>query len=208
MNKFIGFALILLLVSCSTNTVVLDSWKDPNTSVQQEHFKKVSVIALVKNELIRQRIEDRYAEINPVFHTSYPFLNNKTAIDKEMLIKLLKSEDYDGVVTMRLVDTKKETDYVQGNTMPYYGYYPYAGYGTLFGGWYYTYSPYYYSPGYYVENTYYIVETNVFSLKENKLIWSAITKTQQFTDIENGLNDIIQALVNQMKKDGSIKLED
>lgn len=208
MNKFIGFALILLLVSCSTNTVVLDSWKDPNTSVQDEHFKKISVIGLVKNELTRQRIESRYAEINPVFHTSYPFLNNKTAIDKEMLIKLLKSEDYDGVVTMRLVDTKKETDYVQGNTMPYYGYYPYAGYGTLFGGWYYTYSPYYYSPGYYVENTYYIVETNVFSLKENKLIWSAITKTQQFTDIENGLNDIIQALVNQMKKDGSIKLED
>ena len=205
MKKLWSILVFALLVSCSTtNTVVLDSWKDPNTSVQKEHFKKISVVALVKNELVRRRIEDLFTEIDPIFHSSYNFLNETSNIDKELLVKLLKSENVDGVVTMRLVDKTKETDYVQGSTMPYNNYYGYRGYGYLFNNWYGTYSPYYYTPGYYVENTYYIVETNIFSLAENKLIWSALTKTKQFNDIENGINDIIAALVQEMKKDGSI----
>lgn len=209
MKNFLILFSVVILASCSTtNSVVIDSWKDPDTTVQQEHFKKVAVVALVKNDLTRKRIESQFVEINPIFHPTNQVFNKETKIDKDTMTKLLKSENFDGVVTMRLVDTKTEEDYVQGDTMPYYNYYPYGGYGRLFGGWYGMYSPYYYStPGYYVENTYYIVETNIFSLEDNKLIWSGVTKTRAFADIENGVNDIVQALVNQMKKDGSIKLE-
>lgn len=204
MKHLLGLITILLFIGCGgTKTIILDSWKDPETTIEREHFEKVSVIALVKNEIIRSRIESRFKEISPIFHPTNHFLNEKTGIDKEMLVKLLKSEKVDGVVTMRLVDTTKETNYVPGTTSAYYTY-GYSGYGSLFGGWYGTYSPMYYSPGYYRENTYYIIETNIFSLENNKLIWNAVTKTQQFSDIEAGLNDIIATLVEQMKKDGSI----
>lgn len=210
MKHLLGILTVILLVSCGgTNTVVLDSWKDPSTSIEKENFKKVLVIALVKNDLTRKRIESRFKEINPIFYPSNHFLNEKTGIDKEMLIKLLKSENADGVVTMRLVDVTTETSYVPGTTSTYYnsGYMNTYGYGTMFGSWYGMYSPMYYSPGYYVENSYYVVETNIFSLENNKLIWSAVTKTLQFTDIEGGLDDIIATLVQQMKKDGSLSSE-
>lgn len=211
MKNLLSVLIVVIFFSgCATNTIVLDSWKDSETSIEKEQFKKVSVVALVKNDLTRKRIESRFAEINPIFHPTNHFLNKETDIDKDMFVKLLKSEHVDGVVTMRLVDVKKESDYIQGSTMPYYNYYGSAyGYGSLFGGWYSVYSPYYYNytPSYYVENTYFIIETNIFSVKENKLIWSAVTKTLQFNDIEMGLNDIIQALVNQMKKDGSLQLD-
>jgi hypothetical protein len=210
MKHFLGLIVALLLVSCGgTNTVVLDSWKDPSTTIEKENFKKVLVIALVKNDLVRKRIESRFKEINPIFYPSNHFLNEKSGVDKEMLLKLLKSENADGVLTMRLVDVTNETSYVPGTTSTYYnaGYMNTYGYGTMFGGWYGLYSPMYYSPGYYVENSYYIVETNIFSLESNKLIWSAVTKTLQFSDIEGGLDDILASLAEQMRKDGSLSKE-
>jgi hypothetical protein len=208
MKHFLVLIVTLLLVGCGgTKTVILDSWKDPSTTIEKENFKKVLVIALVKNDLVRKRIESRFKEINPIFHTSNQFLNEKTGVDKEMLLKLLKSENADGVLTMRLVDVTKETSYVPGTTSPYFNAGYMNTYGYMFGSWYGLYSPMYYSPGYYVENTYFIVETNVFSLENNKLIWSAVTKTIKFSDIEGGLDDILTSLVEEMRKDGSLSSE-
>lgn len=210
MKNYLGLLIAFLVVSCGgTNTIMLDSWKDAETTIERENFKKVVVVGMVKNELVRKRIESRFKEIDPIFHTSNQFLNEKTGIDKEMLVKLLKSENVDGVLTMRLVDVSTETDYVPGITSTYYntGLMSPFGYGDMFGNWYGMYAPLYYSPGYYVENKYYTVETNIFSLKNNKLIWSAVTKTQAFSDIEGGLDDILTALVKQMRKDGSLAPE-
>lgn len=202
------FMLFLAVVGCGgTQSILLSSWKDQTTTIERENFKKIAVVALIKDDLIRQRVEDRFKEINPIFRPSYPFLNKKSNIDKELLVKLLKSEKVDGVVTMRLVDTKKELSYAPSIVSGYY-YNPYGysagSYGGLFGNWYGNYGTLYYSPGYYVENTYYIIETNVFSLHSDKLIWSAVTKTAKFSDIEGGLNDILKTIENQMRIDGSL----
>ena len=126
---------------------------------------------------------------------------------QDLLVKLLKSEHFDGVITMRLVDTQKEVSSTPSMYSSYY-YNPYGytigTYGGLFGNWYGSYGTLYFSPGSYTENTYYIVETNIFSLTNDKLIWSAVTKTIQFSDIEGGLDDILKTIVNEMRKDGSL----
>ncbi len=208
MKKKLFYLTLLILTSCGgTQSTILSTWKNDETSITSENFKKVLVVGLVKDENIRKRVETRLNEINPIFKTSYPFLNKKSNIEKDLLVNLLKSENFDGVVTMRLVDVKTETSYSPSTVSGYY-YSPYGysvgTYGGLFGNWYGSYSSLYYSPGYFVENTYYIIETNVFSLHSDKLIWSAVTKTAQFSDIEGGLDDILKTLENQMRKDGSL----
>lgn len=210
MKKYLVlFVAVLTLSGCGSNTSIVNSWRDPKITVAQEHFKKVLVVALVKDEASRRITENRIAASNPIFKTSYQYLNETTKqLTQEQKLKILQDENFDGVVTMRLVSTDKETSYVPGTyTGMYYGGFDgmYTGmYGYGFGNWYGMYSPNFYDPGYYQETTSYMVETNIFSLKENKLIWTGTTKSEYVTDLGQTVDAIMQAVVGEMKKDGSL----
>jgi hypothetical protein len=210
MKKFLVlFFVIIFFANCGSNTSIVNSWRDPKITVAQEQFKKVLVVALVKDEASRRVAENRIAASNPIFKTSYQYLNESTnSLTKEQKLKILQDENFDGVVTMRLVSKEKETTYVPGTyTGMYYGGFDgmYTGmYGYGFGNWYGMYSPNFYDPGYYQETTSYMVETNIFSLKENKLIWTGTTKSEYVTDLGQTVEAIMQAVVKEMRKDGSL----
>lgn len=203
------FIMILAITGCGSNTSIVNSWRDPKITVAQENFKKVLVVALVKDEASRRVTENRIAASNEIFKTSYQYLNEDTKqLTQEQKLKILQDENFDGVITLRLVSTEKETNYVPGTyTGMYYGGFDglYSGmYGYGFGNWYGMYSPNFYDPGYYQETTSYMVETNVFSLKENKLIWTGTTKSDYVTDLGSTVDAIMQTVVAEMRKDGSL----
>jgi hypothetical protein len=210
MKKYLPLFIVFVFMGCATsNTSIVNSWRDPDVTVAKESFKKVLVVALVKDEASRRTAENRIAANNPIFRTSYQILNNTTLqFTPEQKLKILKDENFDGVVTMRLVSAEKETNYVPGtNTGLYYGGFDgmYGGmYGYGFGNWYGMYSPNFYDPGYYQETTAYMVETNIFSLKENKLIWTGTTKSEYATDLGLTVDAIMQAVVKEMRKDGTL----
>lgn len=210
MKKFLMALPLVILAACSSGTAIVSSWKDPEVTTANTEFKKILVVALVKNEATRRITENRIASLGSKFHSSFALLNGTTLdLTKEQKLKILKDENYDAVVTMRLVDTVKETSYVPGtNTSMYYGGYGgmYGGYGMYggFGGWYGMYSPIYYDSGYYQESTSYLVETNVFSLKSDKLVWTGTTKSSSGADVGLLVDSIIETVLSEMKKDGFI----
>jgi len=208
MKKLLALVTVLLLVSCGSNTSIVSSWRDPQITVSQEQFKKVLVVALVKDEATRRTTENRIAASSEIFKTSYQYMGVTSQLTKEQQLKILQDENFDGVVTMRLVSKEKETNYVPGTyTGMYYGGFDgmYTGmYGYGFGNWYGMYSPSFYDPGYYQETTSYMVETNIFSLKQNKLIWTGTTKSDYVTDLGQTVDAIMQAVVDEMRKDGSL----
>jgi hypothetical protein len=213
-NIFIALVCICL-TSCGSNTTIVSSWRDPNSTLATENFKKVIVVALAKDESTRRSTENRIAAINSaVLIPSYSYLNQANLnLTKEEKLSILQTEGFDGAITMRFIKADKETQYVPG-TASYYGGmgYPGMGYGYMggygmgygagFGGWYGAYAPAYYTPGYYQDNTYYYIETNIFDLKNNKLVWSATTKSLDVSDTSTTVDEIMQACVNQMKADG------
>jgi len=67
---FILFVAVLAVSSCGSNTSIVNSWKDPKITVAQENFKKVLVVALLKDEASRRITENRIAASNPIFKTS------------------------------------------------------------------------------------------------------------------------------------------
>jgi hypothetical protein len=213
MKKYLFLVIAVLgLSGCGSNTSIVNSWRDPKITVAQENFKKVLVVALLKDEASRRVTENRIAASNEIFKTSYQYLNETTRnLTQEQKLKILQDENFDGVITLRLVSTEKETTYVPGTyTGMYYGGFDgmYTGmYGYGFGNWYGMYSPNFYDPGYYQETTSYMVETNVFSLKENKLIWTGTTKSDYVTDLGQTVDAIMQTVVQEMRKDGSLPLK-
>ena len=210
MKKYLFLIIAVLTLSgCGSNTSIVNSWRDPKITVAQENFKKVLVVALVKDGASRRITENRIAASNEIFKTSYQYLNETTKnLTQEQKLKILQDENFDGVITLRLVSKEKETTYVPGTyTGMYYGGFDgmYTGmYGYGFGNWYGMYSPNFYDPGYYQETTSYMVETNIFSLKENKLIWTGTTKSDYVTDLGQTVDAIMQTVVQEMRKDGSL----
>lgn len=58
----------------------------------------------------------------------------------------------------------------------------------------------YYSQGYYTEDRNYIVETNVFSIAQDKLLWSCITSILNPTNVNKTVDEIWYAVLTHMKR--------
>ncbi len=183
---------ILVLVSCAPTTKIQKTWSDPSLSKEKfDSYKKVLVIAILKDETGRRIAEDKLVGsfTNTQTIQSYTYL---TSADTTQLIieqKLMK-DGFDAVLYMRLKKVEKSVTYNQGSD--YYG-------------WYGGYRAPYYSSGYYSEDKTFVVETNLYEVASNKLMWSTITETLNPRTIEQSLDGIIYTLKSELSKKGYIK---
>jgi hypothetical protein len=198
-NVIPGIIVMLSIASCSPSTQIVKSWHEPNASVQVNPANKFLVIAMIKDEVSRRVIEDQLVKrMNSNAVASYTVMSAdylKEASGEKFTDKL-KHDKYNYVLLMRLADVQKETSYVPGTTTGYYGGYGrYYGYGAGM----------YSTPGYYTTDKNYFVETTVYSVDPDKLLWTGTTKTVNPTKMETTVNDIANAVSEKMRKDGFLK---
>lgn len=186
-----------LMVACAPTTKIQKSWQDPSfTKEKVDGYKKLMAIAILKDESGRRIAEDKLVasfKEKQVFQ-SYNYLSAADTSQKAVETKLL-ADNVDAVIMMRLKEVEKSVTYNQGT-----GYY-----GGYYGGWYGGYRGGYYSPGYYSEDKTFVVETNVYDVKENKLMMSITTTTLNPTAVEKSLDGIIYSIKYEMMKKGLIK---
>jgi hypothetical protein len=194
---FLSALVTALLVSCGPSTKIEKTWMEPGSSISQSAANNTLVIAMVKDETSRRVIEDMIVKrMNGKGAPSYPFLTADLLKEhnQELLDAKLKEGKYTHILMMRLADIEKETSYVPGTTY-YGGYGRYYGYGAGFYG----------SPGYYTEDKNYFVETTIYSVEPDKLLWTGTTKSVNPDKIEKTVNEIADIVVEKMKKDGFLK---
>ncbi|AFD06858.1 hypothetical protein [Solitalea canadensis] len=201
MKQFIFIVVMALgLAGCSPSTQIVKSWKDPNSTLEKTESTKIFVLAMIKDEASRRVIEDELVKrMAPYAFASYNFITSDMLKEAsaEKLTEKLKLEKYTHALFMRLADIEKETSYVPGTTS--YGYY--GGYGRYYG-----YGASMYStPGYYSTSKNYFVETTVYSVDQDKLLWTGTTKTVDPSKIDKAVNDIATVVAEKMRKDGFIK---
>ena len=187
----IAFVLLLFIsatfYSCGPSTKIEKTWTDPSFTSGSATFSKVLVMGLLKDESTRRIAEDKMVAAfkNVKAVQSYSYLQSTDTV-RSQVDERLQKDGFDGVVVMRLADVDKTTSYVPG---------------TMYGGWYgYRYA----SPGYYQEDRTFYVETNLYSLKSNKLLWSGTTSSLNPSKLDKTLNDVIAALKAQMQSQGLI----
>jgi len=167
----------LALVACAT-TDVESVWKD---EAKTEKIDKVFILAVLKEPAYRDSVE--YGIVNILNQDdlraiptldSFPDINQ---IDKGKAFQMSKEYGIDGVLIARLVNRKVEKVYVGGPSY-YDGFY-----GNRYrGGWYNYYGAGYNAfntPGYFTENYISTVETVIYDIDTDKVIWSAITETRE-----------------------------
>lgn len=171
-------AVVLFLASCS-GTKVTSSWKEPEVKLDQQ--QKIMVLALVndRQDALRKNIEaemtallkQRGYDAVPAFATYRK--EDLKGLSEQKAINKIRRNNIDQVLTIVMKDKSKEKSYVPSNG--FYGPFPMY-YGRFW--------PYYgmmndriYRPGYYTTNTRYFLEGNLYSMKDNKLLYSVQTET-------------------------------
>jgi len=190
--------LAVIIISCGPSTKIVKSWKDPQASITASPENKVLVVAMVKDESARRTIEDEIvSRLKSTGVQSYLTLTPELMKDENSgaLDKVLRDGNISHILIMKLTDIEKETSYVPGSTTGIY-----RGYGN-----YYAYGAHYYStPGYYTTDKNYTVETMVYEVAGNKLLWAGTTSTINPSNLKKTINELADVVTEQMKKDGFV----
>ncbi|HEY6504623.1 MAG TPA: hypothetical protein VIZ28_11660 [Chitinophagaceae bacterium] len=187
------------IAGCGPSTKIVKSWQEPGASVTAVAPNKVLVVAMVKDEAARRVIEDNLVKrIGSTAVPSYTVITD--AMIKEAsgdkFSEKLKQDKFTHVVLMRLADVEKETSYVPGTTTGFYGGYGrYYGYGAGMYG----------TSGYYTTDKNYFVESTVYSVEPDKLLWTGTTKTVNPSKLDKTVTEIADVVSDKMRKDGFLK---
>lgn len=195
----ISLAALIVLSSCGTPTSFVSTWRDPD--VKPLAFQKVLAVAFLPDEGQRRSAEDRMvanikrAEAIP----SYRILSREEMKDKDAARAKVEQMGIDGAVTMRFLGKDEKLEYVPGTSyygpsyyQPFWGYYGYA-------------QPMMYDPGYYTQTQIIRLETNIYDLKGEKLVWTGHSETSDPTSLNDLIDSVARATGDELVKEGLLK---
>ena len=185
-------ALLLSLAACSySSTQVTDVYRDPAAS--KFNFQRVAAIALTENSEMRRKIEDAMVrQLGAKGVASYTLLTTEDEKNAAAVRDKLRSLGIDGAVTMSLLSMGDEPIDVRGDVPDSYkafsGYYGSTSHGGA-AAW----------------ASVARIETQVFSVTEDKLLWSAATKTFDPSQAEELVGTVARAVADELRKTGLIQ---
>lgn len=185
-NLFI--ALCILAAGC-TSTSVMNSWKAPGETLTPGEYKKVMVVAYVKDAKARKQVEDQLSKFNKTFTPSYTeFSGEQIMKDSATLKKQAKDKGYDGVIIMRLITTKAKSTFVAGGVNPAYS-------NQIF------YYNDYYKASSYATDMEFVIATDIYSLSKDKLIWSGVTASTNPKKLDKLVKSVAKEVAYQVRED-------
>jgi hypothetical protein len=197
--RFVPFLLVAAAIACSTTTFQ-STWRSPDARPLQLTGRKVVALFLSKNPAIRRRAEDamareitaRGAEGVP----GYTILSDEETRNQEAARAKIEQLGFSGVVVMRVVGRETQYTYEPGFwfSHPYYRRF-WGGYWVW--GW-----ERVYEPGYLAVDKIVKVETLVYSLEQDQLVWAGVSKTVNPERIDEFIAELAKAVSKEMAKDG------
>lgn len=195
---FFLFLIMMVFQSCSSTRLV-DSWQSDDG--QPEALKRVLVLGVFKEEFKRRIYEDSLVSAlesqgaaGVAGYTLMP--DPKDYDEKEEIRAAVKKSGADGVMITTFKGKKKQertippsVEYLSGPRHRLYDYYG-ASYRTV------------YHPGYTVTDTIVLLETAVFSVSTEKMVWAGATESVNPSSGEKISDEAGKILTKEMKKKG------
>jgi hypothetical protein len=195
----ISLAIIVLAAAAVVQAAKFTSvWKAPDISTIGFAGKKVAALVITKDDGLRQSAEEalvrQLVELGVQGEASYRLAPSAVLTDKDKAKAWFEKVGVEGVVAMRIVSADKVTTYSPATFTTGY-------YGSLWG--YYGYSwGVAWSPGFSSEDTKIVVETLIFSVPKDKLLWAGVSETTNPKNTDVFMKDLVTKAVKEMKKQG------
>ena len=190
----------LALTACASTT--FDStWKAPDAGLVDYSGKKVAAVFVSQEEGSRRAAEDTLArEISARGAqgiAAYTLIATEDLKDQQRARARLQAAGIEGVVAMRVTGKEQQVTQTPGTwsnaRYSSFSHYSGWGWGTV------------YEPGYLTTDTIVSVETLVYSLTEDKLLWAGQSKTFNPAQLTGFVSELAQAAVEQMHEEGLIR---
>jgi hypothetical protein len=202
----IGVLLTVLAITVlplTADTKIVHRWV--LTGVSMPRFQKMLVASIMENYLIRQEFEDEMERLLAKYSVegiqSYLVLPPRNEMMEGELKQRIKESSLDSVLVVRPKAVRKETQEVVTGGI----YVPPSGYYMLGPYWNMAYGGFYPTSSYTKEDVIVRVEFNLYSTKDEKLVWSGESDTLYSKNFEKLGKGYAQALVNQLKEDKVIR---
>ena len=192
---------IFLLSSCA-NTKISQSWVDPN---HNKSYNDLLIIGIAESEQNRRAYESYFTaelkdrKIESI--ASYTLIKSDEQMDRETILKAIEGLEIDAVIVTHMIAVDEETIYRPGG----YGGGAYGGgfYGGAHYGGLHSYYPhvnsYVHNPGYYTTHETYTLETNLYDVKSEELIWSARSRTFSPESVDEVIVDLTKLLIKDLE---------
>jgi hypothetical protein len=182
---------ILLFAGCASHsTFTTDVYRDP--AATQLNFQRIAAIAIARDPEVRRAAEDAMvAHLGPKGVASYTLLSDADERSADTVRAKLQSANFDGAVTMKMLSNGEEPMDVRGNIPdPYKAFSGHSGAGE-------------YRP---VEREQVVrIETQIFSVRENKVLWSTATKSFSPDSVKSVVTDVAKVIADELRRDGLIQ---
>jgi hypothetical protein len=187
----------MILAACAT-TEIKTVWIDG--SYKGGPLLKILVMGLAKDQTIKRLYEDEFVNQLKAHGVqavpSYSVIPQEKMGDENYISEKGKELGIDAALVTRLVDRKTIQTYYPPET-----FYTPAPYYRGWHGYYRSSYDYMVSPGYIATDEAVVLETNIYSMQTNQLIWSALSETF----LEGSSKKLIQSLVQKLISDMAAK---
>jgi hypothetical protein len=189
--------LVLVSVSLHAGTKYKTTWRASEVGPQSFAGKKVAAVVISDDESLRVSSEE--ALVRELAARGVEGVAAYRIVPKEVLRKAETARPFferaalEGVIVLRPVSVNQEQTYTPATwANPYYsslwGYYGY-GWGSASGG--------------YVTNTTVLtVETLIFSIAKDRLIWAGVSETEDPKNVQRVVADLVKSAAKELKKQG------
>jgi hypothetical protein len=196
----LALATTLLLTACASTTFT-STWKAPDAPALDPRGHEVAAVYISTDESSRRAAEDelvrKLGQYGARGIASYTLIRSEDLRDMSRVKELLAASGVDGVVTLRVIDEKEKTtvryDYPRPAFAPYY--WTFSGYWGY--GWGIPYAPAEVS-----SDTILRIETLVYSLERDKLLWAGSSRTTNPSGVTKLVDEVADAAAGQMRKQG------
>ena len=204
-----GLVSLLAVSSCSMNTELLDTWSNPYVKTS---YKDILVVGIATNQANRRTYESNFVAsfkkkgIESL--ASYTLISQQEQLkfgsDKNAFREIVKSAIKDSSIDAVLITHVNSIDVDEVyrpslDFQPEYGY-PYGGsgyYGNMYG--YHGYvTTYVQQPGYYSDEQTYTLESNLYDVKTEELVWTTKSRSEAPDSIETTIQDIIDLITDDL----------
>jgi hypothetical protein len=190
-------------VGCA-GTTFNSTWKAPEAQPLNFKGKKVAALIVSKDESVRYGAEEALArEITARGAegiAAYRIVPKEVIQDKDKAREFLEKAGVVGVVAMRAVGKEQQLTSSPGTYWgaPYYS--SFWGPGYWGWGW-----GAVYDPGYLRTDTIVYVETLIYSLPQNKLVWAGRSQTTNPSKVGPFIKELASKVAGELKKQGLIR---
>lgn len=191
---------LALLASGCSSTTFESTWKAPDAAPLHLAGQKVAAICMTGNAATRRRAEDalareisaRGAEGVP----AYTVLSDEETVSEGAARQKLESLGFTGAVAMRVVGRDAQIRY-EPSVWAGPNYRHFWGGGYWHWGW-----GSVWDPGMVAVDTVVRVETLVYSLRRDELLWAGVSSTVDPTHLETFISDLAASVSKEMAREG------